>query len=829
MNRTLQFPWPRIAILSAAACFVVFLGPYVPHSIASSDPQAELRGIVLDENGVPVAGVEVVIHDTSSQPHTTHTDEAGRFAFFRLTPGEVQLTLTKAGFFALSAYTVTLHEGSSEVSLTLNHETEVHEKVEVTSSAARVDPQDTSHQATLVAREIRDIPVPSSHVLQNSLVTLPGLIRDPVGELHVAGSRVADTVYFLDGFEIGDPATGALNARFDVDSIRAVEVLTGRFSAAYAHATAGVVNIDTAAGDARWRFGPTNFIPGLHLQNGVHLGNWYPRFNFSGPLQKGRLWFSETLSVQHTFHIVREQPRGANSTTIWGGDSLSRLQFYITLRQILQGSFLFNREDGSHLGLNAFNPISTTTDLAAKRLFGSVKDQIYWGGALLELGFAADQSTREVVPRGNDVYVQTPSGTSGNFFQSSDRSVRRLQGLGTVAIPSRHWLGTHDFVAGVNFATLILDQFSTRGEIEVRRKDGTRLRRTIFAGPSDFELSNKQAGAYVQDTWRITKPLILQVGVRTDWDEIVHAAMIEPRIALNVLPFPSESAKLSLALGIYNQPLNLSLLGQAMDQQEIDTFYFPGLDGQNIIRGPFTSRFVVPPSGLEQPRVYTASAEWRQKIGGHTVAGLHTMVRDGRGGFAYEDEGLPGRPGAVFVLHNHRRDRYRSAEIYLRHSFSENGELFGSYTRSTARTNEALDPVLGGLLFSPQRSGPLSWDAPDRLVIWGWTPLPVWKFLLSYFFEYRTGFPFNVINQQLQIIGSPGRRRFPDYVNLNLGLEKTFRFYGYGFAASVAAVNILGRQNPDSVVNNITAPNFLTYGGGQRRAFTLRLRFVGRK
>lgn len=829
MNRTPQFAWRKTAILCAVAFLLTFSEPLLPNSIASSEQPAELKGIVLDENGVPVVGVEVVLHQAGSQPRTTRTDEAGRFAFFKLTPGEAQLTLTKAGFFALTGYTLTLNEGLSEVSLTLNHETEVHEKVEVTSSAARVDPQDTSHQATLVAREIREIPVSSTHLLQNSLVTLPGVIRDPVGGLHVAGSRVADTAYFLDGFEISDPATGALNARFDVDNIRAVEVQTGRFSAAYAHAAAGVVNIDTAAGDDRWRFGTTNFIPGLHLQNGVHLGNWYPRFNFSGPIQKGRLWFSETLSVQHTFHIVREQPRGANSATIWGGDSLSRLQFNITPQQILQGSFLFNREDGSHLGLDAFNPLSTTTDLASKRLFASVKDQIYWGGALFEFGFAADNSTREVVPRGNAIYVQTPSGTSGNFFQSLDRSVRRLQWLGTVAIPSRHWLGTHDFVSGVNFATLVLDQFSTRGEIEVRRKNGTRLRSTTFTGPSDFELSNKQAGGYVQDTWRISKPVVLQVGVRTDWDEMVHAAMVEPRIALNLLPFRSESAKLSLAWGIYNQPLNLSLLGQAMDQQQNDTFYFIGPLGQIIARGPFTSRFVVPSSGLEQPRMYTESAEWRQKIGAHTVAGLHLMARDGRRGFAYEDEGPPGRAGAVFVLHNHRRDRYRSAEIYLRHSFTENAEIFGSYTRSTARTNEALDPVLGGLLFAAQKAGPLPWDAPNRFLTWGWTPLPVWNLFLSHFFEYRTGFPFSVINQQLQIVGSPGGRRFPDYVNLNLGLERYFRFRRYAFAGRVAAINILGRQNPDSVVNNIAASNFLTFGGGQRRAFTIRLRFVGRK
>jgi len=64
-------------------------------------------------------------------------------------------------------------------------------------------------------------------------------------------------------------------------------------------------------------------------------------------------------------------------------------------------------------------------------------------------------------------------------------------------------------------------------------------------------------------------------------------------------------------------------------------------------------------------------------------------------------------------------------------------------------------------------------------------------------------------------------------------LEKPFRFTKYIFAVRVAAVNALNRQNPDVVVNNIDAlgatPNFLTFSGGQGRAITARLRFVGKK
>jgi hypothetical protein len=86
-------------------------------------------------------------------------------------------------------------------------------------------------------------------------------------------------------------------------------------------------------------------------------------------------------------------------------------------------------------------------------------------------------------------------------------------------------------------------------------------------------------------------------------------------------------------------------------------------------------------------------------------------------------------------------------------------------------------------------------------------------------FEYRTGYPFNVIDQRQFLIGPPSSLRFPDYANLTIGLEKKFRFRGYLFAARIAAINVLGRENPDTVVNNIdavnTTPSFLTFSAGR--------------
>jgi len=118
------------------------------------------------------------------------------------------------------------------------------------------------------------------------------------------------------------------------------------------------------------------------------------------------------------------------------------------------------------------------------------------------------------------------------------------------------------------------------------------------------------------------------------------------------------------------------------------------------------------------------------------------------------------------------------------------------------------------------------WDTPQRVVSSGWTPIPIWGLLLSGFFEYHTGFPFSVLNEQQQLVGAPNRMRFPNYFSLNLGLEKRFRFQGHEWAVRVTGVNITRHNNPNSVVNNIDAPNYLTYAGGQQRAFTVRLRLV---
>src|ERR1035438_1357926 len=80
--------------------------------------------------------------------------------------------------------------------------------------------------------------------------------------------------------------------------------------------------------------------------------------------------------------------------------------------------------------------------------------------------------------------------------------------------------------------------------------------------------------------------------------------------------------------------------------------------------------------------------------------------------------------GANFLLRNTRRDRYDGFDISLKRTFAKQYEWFVGYTRSRARTNTSVDYSLESPLFALQAPGPLAWDSPDRVHLWGWAPLP---------------------------------------------------------------------------------------------------------
>ena len=824
-------------LLTVALLSVIFLAP----APSRASDLSTCSGLVLDENAVPVPAVQLKLEDASAHIFRTETDGAGRFTLKNLPAGDYKLEVRKQGFFLIANRAITLQPGPNELNLILNHAEEVHEQIQVTARPNQIDPQDTAQRDTLTSRDIRDIPVPSPHILAQSLTALPEITQDNFNNLHISGARSGETQYLLDGFEIGDPVNNTLTARFNVDATRSAEVQSSNFGAGYAHSGASILSLETPDGDDRWRFGTTNPFPGIDVQEGIHLGDWYPRFNFSGPLQRGRFWFSDSISIQHIYVVVNQQPAGANTRESWAGDNLLRLQYNITPKHILHATFLYNRARDTNDGLDGIDPVSTPVTANQQRSFFAVKDQVWLADTLFDIGLAVDNGTLDFIPQGDQPLVLLINGSAGNYFQRLHQEGSRYQATAGMPAATRHWHGTHQLAAGANAAALTYSLTAQRTEIQALQAfqggiptnpvctapiAGCLVRTSTFVGPATPYLSNTQLGIYAQDTWSLSKFVVLQAGLRADWDRFTQSAMLGPRVSANLLPFGGDTSKITIGWGIYNAPLNLSLIGQTLDQRQIDTFF----DNAGTVAppSPVTSQFALPANGLHQPRFTISSLGWQQKFAHSTLLTLNFLARNGYHGFAYVDQ-QPAQPGGTFLLEDTRKDRYRSATATVRHVFSENMEAYAAFTRSIAHSNEVLNPALGSIFYAAQQSAPVAWDAPNRFLSWGWAPSHIWAIQLSYFFEYRTGYPFSVINLDQQLVGPPNSVRFPVYASLNLALEKKFGFRGYLWGVRVEAVNALNRQNPDTVVNNADAPNFRTFSGGQSRAITLRVRFIGRK
>src|ERR1700747_1368578 len=122
---------------------------------------ADCAGVVVDENGVPIAAAKITLQNSSDPNYHAETDGAGRFLVHNIPAGDYKVEARKEGFFVLANEPLSLRGGQNQITLTLKHSEELHEQVQVTAEANQIDTQDTTQRETITAREIRDIPVPN--------------------------------------------------------------------------------------------------------------------------------------------------------------------------------------------------------------------------------------------------------------------------------------------------------------------------------------------------------------------------------------------------------------------------------------------------------------------------------------------------------------------------------------------------------------------------------------------------------------------------------------------------------------------------------------------
>jgi len=768
-------------------------------------------------------------------------DPTGAFSARLPVSGAYRVDAKREGYFPLKGLSIETGEGSTEVRLVLNHLRELFESVDVASSVSPIDLDKTSSETSLNNLQIMNVPYPSTHDLRNAMKLMPGVLQDTNGGLHFNGSAENQVLYTMDGFNISDPLTGRFTTRLSVEAVRSLDYASGRFSPEFGKGSSGALGIQTQAGDDQWRYSFTNFVPGIDTFKGIHIGAWTPRFNLSGPIKKGRVWFSDSVDGEYSQLLIADVPAGQDRSSTVRGDNLLHTQFNLKPSNILYADFLVNGLSATDLGLSALTPISTTTDQRLRTWFFSLKDQIYLSrGMLLEVGFGENRTFLRQIPQGTNLFIITPNGKEGNYFVDSTQRSRRDQYLSNLFLPVFHFAGTHQFKTGIDLDRLHYGQDIRRTGFEQIGLDGELLRRVSYGGSGVATRPGFEASSYVLDEWRLKPNLLLEAGVRQDWDELVRKTVLSPRVAFSYAPFGSKDMKISGGYAVIYDSTSLQLFARPLDQYSLSTFY----DATGAVQGPLATIFMIHNPSLSAPKYQNWSAGFERSLPRRINLQFNVLRKRGRDGFTYIDTlantevpRVAVSPAAynaagfesLFNLTNQRRDVYDSAEIIVHQSLRDEYEWMASYVRSRALSNAVFDITVDQPTLISNNVGRLPWDSPNRFLSWGYLPTPRKVWALAYLLESRTGFPYSVVDEFGRTIGSANGSRFPRYFSLNLHLERRFRFRGYRLALRGGFNNISNHKNYTAVNNTMGSSQFNQFYGTDGRHLVLRLRWLGKE
>ncbi len=824
-------PMPRFECAGWAFCGLLFLVCAVIASGQSSTNRASVTVMVVDENGQAVEGAQVTIAEPGTEPARLWTDYAGNCEY-ALRQGEpYRITVEKAGFYKADESGV--DPSLSGVRVVLAHEQIVRQQVDVTASTPGIDTQQVSDQSAMNTPEIVNIPYPTSRDIRNVLPFNPGVVQDETGQVHVAGSETWETLDTMDGFDIRSPVGGSLSLRVSADAVRTIDSETTRYPVEFGRATGGVIAFYTGMGDNKFRFNVTDFIPSFRELNGLHFDKFVPRFTFSGPLKRDHAWWYDGVETEWDNIYISELPAGADTDELVRGSNLVKAQVNATQANILTGGLLYNNYHSPYDGISSLTPQESTVKRNTIAWMPYVRDQqSFAGGALMDVGVGLVSIRDGYEPHGSAPYEYTPEQTEGSYFENLSGRSQRLEGTASLYLPPRQWMGRHDLKAGLEGDHIAYDQRQTRMAVNYLREDGTLERQSVFAPTPAFTMHNGEIGAYIQDRWQPAKGLMFEPGLRFDWDEIVRKAVVAPRVAMvYALPGDKNTTKISAGIGLYYEHTYLYDLAQTYAGVRYDTYY--EADGVTPTGPAEETEFTANDGLLKAPRALNWSVGVERKLPWSIDAGANFMEKRTTNVFTFANESGTAALAGDYLLTNRREDRYSSEEFDARKYFKNEYTVYVSYTHSSARTSAALDYLPTPSELGSQQSGPQPWDVPNRMISWGWLPVPFarlrnrWDFV--YLLDEHTGFPYTAVNAAEEVVGAAGGQRFPDFVNFSPGLEWKFHFRGQYWGLRGIMQNATNSADPVVVNNVVDSPEFGIFSELQGRAFTARIRLIGTK
>ncbi len=477
---------------------------------------ASLSGVVKDALGRPISGAYVELKDAQNKVVARATTDAdGRFVLKGLAPGVFALSVQKQGFKP-GLKVVRLEAGAArDVALSLEALKALTVPIRAALRRAQNGLSSTgANEYTMTSEDIRNLPEGEYTPLNEVLLQMPGVALDQNQEIHVRGEHMG-LQYQMNGILLPldinvDPTFEQLVNSFFVSR---VSLIDGVLPARYGFHTAGVIDLETKDGCAL-KSGSFTIFGGQRetAEPSFELAGCHGPLSYyaTGLFQHNNLGFSQATPGPDPIHDLMNQGQGfayvkyelspQTRLSLISGFTVDHMQFPNQVG--LPPLYTLNGVDPANYPSQAINSALEQQDyFAVLALSGSLTPSLSY-----QLAYATHYFSQRFIPDpiGDLIYEGVASDVSISDLSNS------LEGDFTYQLGASHTIGWGFYVGEYGVST---SQYSLTFPAN---SQGQQTSTTPIAVANSVYRLNMLYGIYLQDTYRITEKLSVNVGARFD-------------------------------------------------------------------------------------------------------------------------------------------------------------------------------------------------------------------------------------------------------------------------------------------------------------------------